>query len=118
MILMDRLNESPQAHERRLSPRTPIHRPVKLQCAQTGRMIAGQSVNVSGNGLLIEFESRPAMPKLADGQSVKVTLAWSSQQMLVKASNLQSAHVVRSWQKDGCCQVALRLDAAWHQRAA
>lgn len=113
---MDHAPDSSSA-DRRHSPRTRLQRPVKLQSLESGRLIAGQSVDVSASGLLVEVASSHSLPLIC-GQRVAVALAWSSNQVLVKSASLQPAQVIRCLENQGHYRIALRLESAAPRLAA
>ena len=93
--------------ERRSCARRPVAAPVKLRCVQTGRYLAGQTLNVSATGALMAVY-HPS--KLVHGQRLEVGIAWDPNSVVLQADQLFTATVVRSLAIDALQYVALRYD--------
>ena len=94
-------------HERRRDARQPVVRPAKVLCERTGRLLWGQTTNVSTSGLLLATQDQP---DLKPGDTVRVAVAWTRQQALVRSDDMFTATVVRSVGIEGNRQLALKLD--------
>ena len=79
--------------ERRRHARMPIERPVKIQCAITGRFLGGRTQNLSTGGALLYIDNASM---LVPGQRVKVGVAWTPHDAVLKADKLPTATVIRS----------------------
>ena len=79
--------------ERRRHQRINVQHPVKLQCRATGRYFAAATYNLSAVGALLEVD-HPS--RLVVGQQVRVAVAADAAQVLLRASRMRDAVVVRS----------------------
>jgi nitrous oxidase accessory protein NosD len=79
--------------DRRREGRFALDRPVKVQCLETGRYLAGRTINVSPGGALVEV-AHPSL--LVPGQRVKLGVSWVRQQAVLAARDMAEATVVRS----------------------
>lgn len=93
--------------ERRRDARFPVARPVKLQCINTGRYVAGRTSNVSSSGALLELAT-PSL--LVPGQRLKMGVAWTRGQTIIPAERMTECTVVRSMGLGGVQHVALVFD--------
>ena len=78
---------------RRSTARAQATLPVKLQCGGTGKYTSGHTRNLSSDGVLIEVD-RPTL--LAVGQSVRLGIAWTPRQTVIRASDITESNVIRS----------------------
>jgi hypothetical protein len=102
-------------HERRRDARLALQRPVKIQCAQTGRYLAGRTRDLSAGGALLEVD-HPSL--LVAGQRLRVGVGWTSQQMLLRQDDLAQATVVRSLALGATQTVAVCFDQRQQLAAA
>jgi hypothetical protein len=79
--------------DRRRDARMPITRPIKLQCAETGRYMAGRTSNLSAGGALLEVD-HPSL--LVAGQRLRLGIAWQDSQAVLASDTLAEAIVIRS----------------------
>ncbi|MCE9592524.1 MAG: PilZ domain-containing protein [Planctomycetes bacterium] len=93
--------------ERRRDARFTVARPVKLQCADTGRYLGGQTNNVSSSGVLLDV-SHPSL--LVAGQRMRLGVAWTKGQAVLAAEQLTDCTVVRSIGIGSIQRVALMFD--------
>jgi hypothetical protein len=93
--------------DRRRQGRTPLQRPVKVQCLITGKYLAGRTSNLSDAGLLLELDN-PSL--LVPGQRVKVGIQQTRQDAVLKAKLMAGATVVRSMGIGGKQTVAIQFD--------
>jgi len=93
--------------ERRIDARVALERPVKVQCAVTGRYVSGQTDNLSRSGALVAVES-PSL--FVPGQRLKVGIAWQRGQVVLDSREMADATVVRSFALGTHQHVALRFD--------
>ena len=94
-------------HDRRRDPRVPVDRPVKLQCVQSGRYYAGRTCDLSSNGAHLRVD-HPAL--LAPGQQVRVGIAQSNHQAVLRSDQMIRATVKRSLALDGIQDLAVQFD--------
>jgi hypothetical protein len=94
-------------HERRRDARLPLDRPVKVQCLHTGRYLAGHTCNLSTSGALVEID-HPSL--LIPGQRIKVGVAQTRQDVILKSEEMAQATVVRSMGHRGTQRVAIVFD--------
>ena len=92
--------------ERRRDARIPLSKPVKVQCAHTGRYLRGRTDNLSASGALLEIE-HPSL--LVPGQRLKVGIAWNRSQTVLEQGGLAEAVVVRSLGHGESQRVAVRF---------
>jgi len=92
--------------DRRLYPRNPIQRPVKLQCAQTGRYLAAQTRDVSAGGAMVHLDRRASF---VPGQRVRVGIATDPNAAMISASDLVEAIVVRTAPAPGSPGIAVQF---------
>lgn len=96
--------------DRRTHPRLQIERPCKLFDPTSGKYYAGQTRDLSENGLLIDV---PRLLELKPGDSVHVGVAMKRRQGLLLAKEMIEAIVVRSMATvDDHTTLAVRFDAA------
>lgn len=93
--------------ERRQDARLPLSRPVKIQCQLTGRYLTGYTQNLSPGGAMMQID-HPSL--LVPGQRVKIGIAHSRQDALLRGEQMHPATVVRSVGLGGMQTVALRFD--------
>jgi len=93
--------------ERRRDTRFPVIRPVKLRCVDNGRFLAAKTSNLSATGALLELDG-PA--RVTPGQRLELGIAWNAGQVLLNASTLTTATVIRTQHDDQQQRVALRFD--------
>lgn len=98
---------SATSSERRREPRLSVNRPVKLQCAMTGRYMQGHVRNVSATGVLVEI-NHPSM--LVQGQQMRLGIAWNDQTVLLQQKYMAPAVVVRSLGLGGRQHVAMAFE--------
>ena len=79
--------------DRRLYPRVGIERPVKLQCAQTGRYLAARTRDFSAGGAMVDLDRRASF---VPGQRVRVGIASDANAAMIAASDMVEALVVRT----------------------
>lgn len=85
---MQTMTQNQRQHERLAT-----ERPVKLRCGDSGRYIAGMTVNVSDGGVLLRM-MRPA--SLRAGHPVQVILGGDRHHALLPAAQMVDACVVRA----------------------
>ncbi len=90
--------------ERRRDARVAVCRPVKLQCVESGRYLAGRTDNLSASGALLQVY-HPSL--LVPGQRLRMGIAWTDRQAVLEADRLVDATVVRSRGHGGFQQVAV-----------
>ncbi|MEM7624873.1 MAG: PilZ domain-containing protein [Planctomycetota bacterium] len=78
--------------DRRRHVRVPYERPVKIRCAVTGKYIAGQTLDISDGGCLMWLDGRQSVKA---GQSVRVGIAYRTNQTLILADDMVEGTVVR-----------------------
>jgi len=93
--------------ERRSHARHTIHRPVKIRCGVTGRYLTGRTQDISTNGALIEVDY-PLL--LARGQSLKIGIAWTDRDVVIRSSEMSPAQVRRSLGMGSVQHVAVQFD--------
>ncbi len=79
--------------DRRRAARTQAALPVKLQCVGTGKYAGGHTRNLSASGVLVEVD-RPSL--LAVGQLVRLGIAWTPRQTVIRSSDMTEGTVIRS----------------------
>lgn len=92
--------------ERRRDTRTPIDRPAKLRCVQTGKYYTAVTQDLSAGGALVEVH-HPSL--LVSGQQVEIGIAWSNRQMLLARDELIPGVVTRSLGLGGKQHVAIQF---------
>jgi hypothetical protein len=93
--------------DRRLDPRLPTHRPVKLQCLATGRYIPARTVDLSAGGALVGLD----FPHhLLPGQKVRVGIAQNLSQAWLSSDGMAEGLVVRLAARGRQQQIAVRFD--------
>lgn len=95
------------SRDRRHDPRVPLQRPVKLQCQITGRFFAGQTVNLSAGGSLMQLGRASLM---VPGQRVRVAIPADPRAALLRSADFVEATVLRALGMGGRQSVALRFD--------
>lgn len=93
--------------ERRRDARLAVERPIKLQCAQTGRYLSGRTSNLSASGALLEVD-HPSL--LVPGQRLRLGIAWDNQRAILESPALAQATVIRSSARGATQHVAVRFD--------
>ena len=78
--------------DRRLHPRWPMTKAVKVRCGLTGHYLPGQSLDASWTGLRIRLANDAT---LKIGQPISITLPSESQQGLLRADAMVPATVAR-----------------------
>lgn len=79
--------------DQRQHERLATARPVKLRCGDSGRYIAGMTINVSDGGLLLRMMGKAS---LRAGRPVQVILAGDQHHALLPAARMVDARVVRA----------------------
>jgi hypothetical protein len=79
--------------ERRHDARLVAARPVRVECPQTGRRFSGRTRDVSAGGALLEVD-HPCL--LVPGQPLRLGIAWTARQTVLRREDLLEAVVVRS----------------------
>lgn len=97
----------PQREERRRDARTELDRPVKVQCQHTGKYMTGYTRNLSPSGALVQID-HPSL--MVPGQRIKVGVAHTRQNVILKQQEMSPATVVRSMGLGGTQTVALQFD--------
>jgi len=97
----------PLPSERRKDIRTPLVRPTKMRCRQTGNYYQGRTCNISDSGALIEIK-HPSL--MVAGQSVQLGVAWTNRNMLLGNDQVIDATIVRSLGMAGQQRVAVLFD--------
>lgn len=94
-------------NDRRLDPRLPLRRPVKLQCLATGRYIPARTVDLSAGGTLVALD----FPHhLLPGQKVRVGVAQNLSQVWLSSEGMAEGTILRLAAR-GCQQrIAVRFD--------
>lgn len=92
--------------ERRLDARSPVEKPLKLRCLESGRYLGGRTRNLSPGGALIEV-SDPH--RFRPGQRVKLGIAWHRRQTVLDAHTLIEAVVKRNFALEGRHEIALEF---------
>ncbi len=94
--------------ERRRQARLSLAYPVKVWCVETGRFLAGQTHDLSAQGMMIEVQ-KPSL--LMPGQRVRVGIAWSSREVVLSQKQMLPGVVVRSLGHGQQQHVAVSFDA-------
>jgi hypothetical protein len=90
--------------ERRREARLEVSQPVKVQCLETGRYLAGRTRNLSTGGALLEV-LHPSL--LVPGQRLRVGVARNERQAILASRDMAEAIVVRSLGLGGSQNVAV-----------
>ena len=101
------MSVKPLPSERRQNTRTPLMRPAKVRCRQTGKYYQGRTCNVSNGGALVEID-HPSL--MVAGQSVQLGVAWTSRNMLLGDHEMIDATILRSLGMAGNQRIAIRFD--------
>lgn len=95
--------------DRRRYPRVPCDRPVKVRCGVTGKYVAGQTLDVSDGGCLMRLDGDQSVKA---GQSVRVGIAYRTNQALILADDMVEGTVVRRLGHGGAQHVAVTFENA------
>jgi hypothetical protein len=90
--------------ERRHDARLAVARPVRVECPQTGRRFSGRTRDVSASGAMLEVD-HPCL--LVPGQPLRLGIAWTARQTVLRREDLLDAVVVRSLGKGPMQTVAI-----------
>ena len=100
------MNPQTLSRDRRDAARTQAALPVKLQCVGTGKYASGHTRNLSSGGALVEVD-RPSL--LAVGQHVRLGIAWTPKQTVIKSTDMKAGTVIRSLGMGRTNHVAIRF---------
>ena len=93
--------------ERRRDARLELNRPVKVECAHTGRYVTGYTQNLSTTGALMDID-HPSL--MVPGQRIKIGVAYTRQSVIIKKDEMIPGTVVRSVGLGNIQTVAIQFD--------